>query len=105
MLSVPPVQIHRQAGVCRIAISDDPVFHDFAFASGVLASLGPEDRIVELDLTRVECLHSPGLANLVQIHIQICKRGGRLRLAGLNAMNRQLLATTRLDGLFEVASA
>jgi anti-anti-sigma regulatory factor len=83
-------------------ITDDPVFREFDFRSAVLNQLIDEDQLVILDLSLVVLLHSPGLANLVAIHLSLQKRGKRLQLTGLNEHNLRLLKTTNLDRLLTV---
>jgi anti-anti-sigma factor len=68
----------------------------------VLAQVQDGDQAVELDLGLVASLHSPGLANLVNIHVSLQKRGKQLTLVGLNAHNRSLLKATNLDRLLTI---
>ena len=96
------MDIERDNGTCRMRITDDPVFRAFDFRSAVLDRLTDEDQVVILDLSLVVLLHSPGLANLVSIHLSLQKRGRRLQLTGLNEHNLRLLKTTNLDRLLTV---
>jgi anti-anti-sigma factor len=96
------VNIERKNGTCRIKITDDPIFREFNFRSVVLDRLTDEDLLVILDLSMVQSLHSPGLANLVSIHVSLQKRGRQLQLTGLNAHNLHLLKATNLDRLLVV---
>ncbi len=90
----------RTGSLLRLTITDDPVFRGFTFAQLVLAAIAPDDREIVLDLHLITTLHSPGLANLVQIYVSCTKRGVILRLAGVNEFNRRLLTSTHLDQLF-----
>jgi len=96
------VNIERKNGTCRIRITDDPIFREFNFRSVVLDQLTDEDLLVILDLSLVQSLHSPGLANLVSIHVSLQKRGRQLQLTGLSAHNQRLLKATNLDRLLVV---
>jgi anti-anti-sigma factor len=96
------VNIERKNGTCRIKITDDPIFREFNFRSVVLDRLTDEDLLVILDLSMVQSLHSPGLANLVSIHVSLQKRGRQLQLTGLNEHNLRLLKATNLDRLLVI---
>lgn len=96
------MNIERKNGTCRIKITDDPIFREFNFRSLVLDRLTDEDLLVILDLSMVQSLHSPGLANLVSIHVSLQKRGRQLQLTGLNEHNQRLLKATNLDRLLVV---
>lgn len=96
------MNIERENGICRIRITDDPIFREFNFRSLVLDRLTDEDLLVILDLSLVVLLHSPGLANLVSIHISLQKRGRRLQLTGVSEHNLRLLKTTNLDRLLVI---
>ena len=92
----------RTGSQLRLIITDDPVFRGFTFSRMVLDAISPDDREVVLDLHLITTLHSPGLANLVQIYVSCTKRGVILRLAAVNDFIRRLLATTHLDQLFTI---
>ncbi len=96
------MNIERKNGTCRIKITDDPIFREFNFRSVVLDRLTDEDLLVILDLSMVQSLHSPGLANLVSIHVSLQKRGRQLQLTGLNEHNLRLLKATNLDRLLVI---
>lgn len=96
------MNIERKDGICRMRITDDPVFRAFDFRTTVLGQVTDEDQVVILDLSLVVLLHSPGLANLVAIHLALQKRGKRLQLTGLNEHNVRLLRTTNLDRLLVI---
>jgi anti-anti-sigma factor len=83
-------------------IVDDPIFREFGFSRIVLEQVTEEDQHVVLDLSLVATLHSPGLANLVAIHVSLKKRGKTLTLCKLNAQNLRLLRATNLDKLLTI---
>ena len=96
------MNVERVGGVCRIQITDDPIFREFEFSRMVLAQVQDGDQSVVLDLSLVASLHSPGLANLVTIHVSLHKRGKKLELHGLSAHNVRLLKATNLDQLLTI---
>jgi len=96
------VQLERFESTCRIKVTDDPIFREFNFSRIVLDRLVESDQLVILDLSMVSSLHSPGLANLVSIHVSLQKRGKTLELVGLNDTNRRLLRATNLDRLLTI---
>jgi anti-anti-sigma factor len=96
------VQIERNDTTCLIKITDDPIFREFNFSRLILDRLQESDHHVILDLSLVASLHSPGLANLVTIHVSLQKRGKKLTLTGINEVNRRLLRATNLDKLLVV---
>lgn len=85
---------------CLVVI--DQVWNDFTFAQKVQAELRDGDTAVILDLAHIDLLHSPGLANLVSLHIHCLKRGIAVSLRRVNQANRKLLRSTRLDQLLQV---
>jgi anti-anti-sigma factor len=97
------VNIERNNGICRILITDDPIFREFNFRNLILDRLTDADVRVILDLKMVQSLHSPGLANLVSLHVSLQKRGRELVLTGLSEHNLRLLKATNLDRLLVVA--
>ena len=101
--SVADVKIERDGtGVCRLTVVTDPIWDAFGFSRLITAALEDGDRIVEIDLTFIPALHSPGLANLVAIYIHAKKRGKDVRLANVSAQNRKVLKATQLDQLFAI---
>ena len=96
------MNIERNHGICRILITDDPIFREFNFRNLILDRLTDEDLQIILDLSLVQSLHSPGLANLVSLHVSLQKRGRALVLTGLNEHNQRLLKATNLDRLLVV---
>ena len=98
------VNVQRHGNECRLQIADDPIFREFGFSRLVLDQVGEDDAHVVLDLALVATLHSPGLANLVSIHVSLQKRGKKLTLLGINEHNRRLLRVTNLDQLLTIAA-
>ena len=96
------MNIERNNGICRILITDDPIFREFNFRNLILDRLTDADLKVVLDLGMVQSLHSPGLANMVSIHVSLQKRGRSLVLTGLNEHNLRLLKATNLDRLLVI---
>ena len=96
------MNIERNNGICRIIITDDPIFREFNFRNLILDRLTDADLKVILDLSMVQSLHSPGLANLVSIHVSLQKRGRSLVLTGLSDHNLRLLKATNLDRLLVI---
>jgi anti-anti-sigma factor len=92
----------RRDGTCRLRIVDDPIFREFSFARLVLDQVQDQDARIILDVSLVNTLHSPGLANLVSIHVSLQKRGKELQLTGVNPHNLRLLRATRLDQLLTI---
>ena len=93
------MKITRLGNECRLQITDDPIFRELGFSRIVLEQVTDADHHVVLDLSLVITLHSPGLANLVAIHVNLKKRGKTLTLTGLNEQNHRLLRATNLDKL------
>ncbi len=96
------MNIERTNGTCRLKITDDPIFREFNFRQTVLGALTDDDLLVILDLSLVQSLHSPGLANLVSIHVSLQKRGRQLQITGLNEQNLRLMRATNLDRLLVI---
>ena len=96
------VKVQRHGSECRLQIVDDPIFREFGFSRIVLDQVGDDDQHVLLDLALVTTLHSPGLANLVAIHVNLKKRGKTLTLVNLNEQNLRLLRATNLDKLLTI---
>lgn len=57
---------------------------------------------VVLDLDNTEVLDSSGLSALWNVHEKLRERGGDVKLATTNAVNRKILEITRLDQQIEV---
>ena len=96
------MKVERTGPDCCIQIIDDPIFRGFDFSRGVLDAVLEGDQRIILDLSLVATLHSPGLANLVAIHVNLQKRGKTLTLLNLNDHNQRLLRATNLDQLLQV---
>lgn len=94
------MDIQRTDGdvICMVVV--DQVWNDFTFARMVQECLREGDTRLILDLAFIDLLHSPGLANLVTLHVHCQKRNIPFLLRNVNAANRKLLRSTRLDQLF-----
>lgn len=57
---------------------------------------------IVLDMDRTETLDSGGLEALLDVHDMLLERGGDMKIATGNAMNRKILEITRLDQQLEV---
>ncbi len=95
-------KVVRQGRECRLQIVDDPIFREFGFSRVVLEQVGEDGQLMVLDLALVATLHSPGLANLVAIHVNLNKHGKQLVLVNLNEQNLRLLRTTNIDRLLSI---
>jgi anti-anti-sigma regulatory factor len=95
------VKVERDGtGVCRLTVVTDPIWDAFGFSRLITSALQDDDRVVEIDLLHIPCLHSPGLANLVAIYVHAQKRGKSVRLVNVSAQNLKVLRATQLDQLF-----
>lgn len=66
------------------------------------ASLKPEHRCVEVDLSVARFMDSEGLGALISVHKTMCSRAGCVRLRNPTTFVVDLLKLLRLDGLFPV---
>jgi len=56
-----------------------------------------------LSLERVEYIDSAELGEIVRVYTDVSRRGGKLRLEGLNQRIRELLGVSKLTGFFDVS--
>jgi len=96
------MQVLRDGADCTITLITEPVFVPGTFAPLILDQVESGDRRLTLDLSHIEMLHSPGLAELTRIYVHLQKRGVELVLTGLNGFNRRLLSNTRLDCVIHI---
>lgn len=96
------VMAQRDGSKLTLSIQDDPIFREFSFSRLVLDEIQDADQEVVLDLALISTLHSPGLANLVAIHVNLAKRGKRLSLINLNEHNLRIVKATNLDKLLTI---
>lgn len=75
------------------------------FREYLRATLKPEHRHVEVDLSRASFMDSEGLGAVMSAHKAVAPRGGRVRILGAPPMVRDLFRITRLDTLIEFRSA
>ena len=97
------IMTRTDTGELRLVITDLPIFQGFTLADTVSGLITAKDREVILDVSMVEFLHSPVLANLVTLYVRLTREGRSLTLAGLTSHNRKILSTTQLDRLFGVS--
>lgn len=93
---------HRDGNRLTLTLQDDPIFREFNFSRLVLDQIEEGDQEVVLDLSLIATLHSPGLANLVAIHVNLAKRGMTLVLTRLNEHNLRIVKATNLDRLLTI---
>ncbi|MDY6909261.1 MAG: STAS domain-containing protein [Thermodesulfobacteriota bacterium] len=58
---------------------------------------------LDVDLSRLERMDTAGVALLVELHRNALRKGGRVRLRGLNEGARRMIQLARLDQVLEVA--
>ncbi len=63
---------------------------------------GLEQRKVVLDLDGTELLDSRGLSVLLDLHDQLRRQEGEIKIAVTNSTNRKILEITRIDHQLEV---
>jgi len=83
--------------ICTVVL--DQVWADFSFSRLVQEQIQAGDRRIILDLAFIDLLHSPGMANLVALHVHCQKRDLTFMLRHVNPANQRLLHSTRLDQL------
>jgi anti-sigma B factor antagonist len=64
-----------------------------------LAALGPEERLVVLDLRELQFMDSSGLGKILAMIRGLRERGGELRLCGVQPPVMVLFSMVRLGGL------
>lgn len=73
-----------------------------AFGRAVEDRFSAGIRHVVLDMTHVGLVDSAGLEKMLWLSSQLDRRGGRLRLVGLDDTVSRILAVTRLERKFDV---
>jgi anti-anti-sigma factor len=63
------------------------------------ATLTPEHRVVDVDLSAARVLDSEGLGALISIHKTMCERHGQVRLLNPTPFIEELVKLVRLDQL------
>lgn len=76
-----------------------------SLADAVRRLLDREHRQILLDIGHVRYVDSDGLGELVRCHSAAMHRGGVLRLCGVTARLRAMLAVTRLLPVFDCAES
>lgn len=100
--SVRPVQLERHDHRLTCTVTVDQVWQNFAFSGLIIDQIQADDQHLIVDLGFVDLLHSPGLANLVNLLSHCTKNGLTFALKNVNAANLKLLRATRLDQLLTV---
>jgi anti-sigma B factor antagonist len=72
-------------------------FKDYAFGA-----LGPEHKIVEVDLAAVRTVDSNGLGALIFLHKALSPSGGRVRLLNPPPAIAEMFQLLQLDKIFEI---
>jgi len=79
---------------------------DIDEASPLLVQLerqaGRNLKMVVVDCSHVDFLHTPGISRLVDLHVRLTKRGGRLVICSLKQRIIDILEVLRLDRLLDV---
>jgi anti-anti-sigma factor len=91
-------------GAVEMVTGDDPInFDHVSEVQALLEECGSrgQPRVV-LDFDRVPLLDSAGLELLLDVQEQFHERGGALKLAGRNALCREILAVTGVGRHFEI---
>lgn len=90
------------SGTVHLFIACEPIFEIGTLYTMVLKKIADNTTEVCIDMTWIEHLHSPSLAELVRIYVHLQKMNIELSLKSLNRMNRSLLEISRLDTLITV---
>jgi anti-sigma B factor antagonist len=72
------------------------------FKEFVHNSLGPEHKVVEVDLATARSVDSNGLGALISIHKALCSRGGRVILLHPSPLIAEMFQLLQLDKIFEI---
>ena len=73
-----------------------------AFKEYVNGSLGPEHKVVDVDLSTVRSVDSNGLGALISVHKTLCTRGGRVRLLHPPPLIDEMFQILQLDKIFDI---
>lgn len=76
-----------------------------SLADAVRRLLDRDHRQILLDIRHVRYVDSDGLGELVRCHSAAMHRGGVLRLCGVTAGLREMLAVTRLQSVFDFSDS
>ena len=73
-----------------------------AFKEYVHTALGPEHKVVEVDLASARSVDSNGLGALISVHKTMCGRGGRVVLLYPSALIAEMFELLQLNKIFEI---
>ena len=97
--------IHQREGVIvvdfvgsRIHLDDVPEIQA-ALEGAILVAVAPH---ILIDLEQVEYLPTTALGMLVAVLIKVRRGGGQMRMANLSRNITKLMATVRLEKIFEI---
>lgn len=68
----------------------------------IQAQVVASDLAIRIDLGRISAVTSPELAQLVELHKELSRRGKALTIDGCQPMVRKVLTVTRLDQVLSV---
>ena len=74
------------------------------FRDQARAALTPEQKNIDVDLSRTLFLDSCGLGALISLHKTTCNRNGMVRLLNPTPPVKQILELTRMHRIFEIVS-
>ena len=73
-----------------------------AFKEYVHGALGPEHKVVKVDLGAARSVDSNGLGALISIHKTMCGRGGRVVLLHPSPLIAEMFELLQLHKIFEI---
>ena len=73
-----------------------------AFLRELKAELNPDHPCMVVDLSQVEQMDTAGLDMLLQCMLEVSKRDGSVKLAGISPEAATVLELTRMDQIFEM---
>ena len=73
-----------------------------AFKEYVHGALGPEQKVIKVDLGAARSVDSNGLGALISIHKTMCSRGGRVILLHPSALIAEMFELLQLHKIFEI---
>jgi anti-sigma B factor antagonist len=106
MLSYCNLEVGKNSDLIVVRLGTHPVLDEATVNEISDELLGVADRPdchrLLLDFSGVACISSAMLAQLVRLHKKMEPKGEKLRLCGLTSHLRSVIATTRLDRLFDI---
>jgi anti-sigma B factor antagonist len=106
MLVHERLEIGESHGVTVVRVRDGDLLDETAIedlGQELFQLIESEDRRhLVLDFSLVEFLTSAVLGKLITLHKKVAARGGRMKLCRICPNIREVLAITKLDGVFEI---